>query len=123
MDVGLQMSKDYEEKQAQNCKCMLAILSTVRFLARQGLPLRGAYQRNSSAAVNGEIDSNFMQLLLLRKNEIRDLDAWLQKSQDRFTSPDIQNEVLQIMALTVLRGITERLADRYFSIMVDETTA
>ena len=68
MDVGLQMSKDYEEKQAQNRKCMLAILSTARFLARQGLPLRGAYQRNSSAAGNGEIDSIFMQLLLLRKN-------------------------------------------------------
>ena len=120
MDVGLQMSKDYKEKQAQNRKCLLAIVSTVRFLARQGLPLRGASRGDSSGS--GEINSNFMQLLLLRKEEIPDLDAWLEKSQDRFTSPDIQNEFLQIMALTVLRGITERLTDRYFSIMVDETT-
>ena len=120
MDVGLQMSKDYKEKQAQNRKCLLAIVSTVRFLARQGLPLRGASRGDSSGS--GEINSNFMQLLLLRKEEIPDLDAWLEKSQDRFTSPDIQNEFLQIMALTVLRGITERLTGRYFSIMVDETT-
>ena len=113
-DVGLQMSKDYKEKQAQNRKCLLAIVSTVRFLARQGLPLRGASRGDSSGS--GEINSNFMQLL------IPDLDAWLEKSQDQFTSPDIQNEFLQIMTLTVLRGITERLTDRYFSIMVDETT-
>ena len=82
--------------------------------------MRGASRGDSSGS--GEINSNFMQLLLLRKEEIPDLDAWLEKSQDRFTSPDIQNEILQIMALTVLRGITERLTGRYFSIMVDETT-
>ena len=46
-----------------------------------------------------------MQLLLLRKNKIPNIDAWLQKSRDRFTSPEIQNELLQIMALSVLRQI------------------
>ena len=63
-----------------------------------------------------------MQLLLLRKNEISNLDAWLQKSRDRFTCPEIQNEFLQIMAHSVLRNIAAQLSGRYYSIMVDKTT-
>ena len=59
MDVGSKLSRAYEEKRAQNRKCLLAIISTVLFLARQGLALRGAHIDG-----NGEADSNFMQLKL-----------------------------------------------------------
>ena len=59
MDVGSKLSKEYEEKRAQNRKCLLAIISTIRFLARQGLALRGVHIDD-----NGEAHSNFMQLLL-----------------------------------------------------------
>ena len=45
------------------------------------------------------------------------LDAWLHRSQDRFTSPTIQNEMLEIMATAILS-----LVGRQFSIMFDETT-
>ena len=32
-------------------------------------------------------------------------DTWLQKSRDRFISPEIQNELLHIMGLSVLRKL------------------
>ncbi len=40
-----------------------------------------------------------MQLLHLRTEDIPELVAWLKRAQDRFTSPTIQNEVLEIPCL------------------------
>ena len=34
--------------------------------------------------IRGEVDSNFMQMLFLRKQEVPGFDTWLQKSRDRF---------------------------------------
>ena len=83
MNVGTQLSAEYTEQKALNIKCLLAIMSNIRFLARQGLALRGGTHYDAdmtSDSIGGERESNFMQLLLLRKNEIPNLDAWLQKS-------------------------------------------
>ena len=112
MNVGTQLSAEYTEQKALNRKCLFAIMSHIRFLARQGLALRGAHYDAdmTSDSIGGERESNFMQLLLLRKNEIPNLDAWLQKSRDRFTCPEIQNEFLQIMAHSVLRNIAAQLS-------------
>ena len=81
-------------------------------LSAQGLALGGAHYDAdmTSDSIGGERESNFMQLLLLRKNEIPNLDAWLQKSRDRFTCPEIQNEFQQIMAHSVLRNIAAQLS-------------
>jgi hypothetical protein len=47
----------------------------------------------------------------------------LEKKQDKFTSADIQNEMLKVMALKILRDVALNIRDNgYFSIMVDETT-
>ena len=44
-------------------------------------------------------------------------------SYDKNTSPNAQNEILQIMALKVLRGIASDIAESgYYSIMADEST-
>ena len=96
----------------------LYLLFYLRFLARQGLPLCGSHTAHGC----GEYNSNFMQLLQLRKDDVSDLDAWLCRSQDRFTSPMIQNEILEIMASTIVRKIAHNLSGHIFSIMVDETT-
>ena len=37
MNVGTQLSAEYTEQKAFNRKCLLAIVSNFRFLARQGL--------------------------------------------------------------------------------------
>ena len=58
------------------------------------------------------MNSHFMQLLKLRRHDVPILDS----------SPQIQNELLYIMALTILHKITGSIAGRHFAIMVDETT-
>ena len=118
------LSTAYAAKKAKNQKVLLTILSTIHFLARQGLPLRGNYLSNPSGSDHGggEVHRNFWQLLLLRTEDVPLLESWLHRSQDRFTSPMIQNELLEIMAQTLLRKVVRRISGQYFTIIVDETT-
>ena len=45
------------------------------------------------------------------------------KKQDKYTSPQIQNELLQTMALSIIRDIASSIRDaKYFTIMADEVT-
>ena len=48
---------------------------------------------------------------------------WLQKRTNKYTSKDIQNEIISVLAAEVLEKISNDLqtAD-FFSIMVDELT-
>ena len=62
------------------------------FLARQGLSLRGD---------GTEDNSNFNQLLHLRALDDPNLLTWIQKKAEKYTSPEIQNELLKIMAQAV----------------------
>ena len=68
----------------------MKILTNLQFLARQSLPLRGD---------GDESDSNFIQLLMLRGLDDSRIKEWMQKKINKYTSPEIQNELLQTMAL------------------------
>jgi hypothetical protein len=85
----------------------------VKFLARQGLPLRGH---------GDDSDSNFIQLYkLCGQNDPKVLE-WLKKKRDKYTSGEIQNEVIMVMALKILRQIAATLHEsQFYTIMVDET--
>ena len=49
-------------------------------------------------------ETNFHQLLLLRNLDHQDLVKWLNSgSKIQYASPEIQNEILKIMSLQVLR--------------------
>ena len=92
----------------------LARNAAIQFLARLGLPLQGR---------GSEIDSNFIQLLKLRAQDDPTIDRWLVKRTDKHTSADIQNEILKVMSLNVLRTVVSALHSAQFVyIMVDETT-
>ena len=59
-----------------------------------------------------------MQLLLQAEDKM--LQKWIEKSYDKHMSPKAQNEILQIMALKVLRGIASDIAESgYYNIMAD----
>lgn len=64
-----------------------------------------------------------MQLFKLRGgNDTRVFD-WLKRKTDKYTSADMQNEMITIMALQILRKIAASLHDTpFYTIMVDETT-
>ena len=63
-----------------------------------------------------------MQLLKLRGEDDARIFEWLKKKTDKYTSVDIQNEMLKTMALHILRQITKSLEQTPFiTLMVDET--
>ena len=96
----------------QNCTCFLKIIKSVRFLARQGLAMQG----------HTDAESNFNQLLKLRANDVPLLTDCLQRKNDKYTSHDIQNELVSIMADIVSRQVVTSLDNSFFSILCDEYT-
>ena len=112
-DIGEMLSQQHAKEKAGNRKILLKILSNVRFLARQGLALRGD---------GDESDSNFMQLLNLRGEDDPMVTEWLHRKY-KHASHEIQDEFLKIMSLQVLRRIAANLQGSPFvTIMADETT-
>ena len=113
-DVAESLSVQHQQEKLERRQCFLKVLSNARFLARQGLPFRGH---------GDESDSNFLQLLKLRGVDDPRIGHWLKKKTDKYTSADVQNEILKTMAFHVLSDVADkiRLAP-FFSVMVDETT-
>ena len=109
--LSTQLKKDKLERR----QCLLKVLSNIRFLARQGLPLRGHGDHES--------DSNFLQLMKLRGEDDSRIVGWLEKKTDKYTAPDMQNEILKTMGLHVLRQVVESIRSAPFlTLMIDETT-
>ena len=121
-DVGDMLSSIHAQQKAENREMLKIILSSIRFLGRQGLALRGRFKEADENNQAGEVDSNFIQLLKLRAEDNPKLLKWMEKSRDKFTSPDIQNEILSIMSLYIQREINSEISGKWFTIMVDETT-
>ena len=49
------------------------------------------------------------------------LCSWLRKSGDKYLSPQIQNEILKVMSLSILQSIAKNLrTSSVFSVMADE---
>ena len=81
------------------------ILSSIRFLARQGLALRGSGSDESA---------NLIQLLRLRGEDDPNILTWLEKSARKHTAPENQNEMLEIMSHAVLRNILDDIRSSSF---------
>ena len=94
-DIGESLSSQHAQEKLERQKCFLKLLSNVRFLARQALPLQGD---------GDESDSNYIQLLKLHGEDDPRVFEWLKKKTDKYTSADTQNEMLKVMSLQVLRG-------------------
>ena len=114
-DISAQLSATFNEARSVNQQNLLKILLNVKFLARQALPLRGHGSGKNS---------NFTQLYLLLEEENEGLKAWRTgKKINKYVHSTIQNEMMQIMALRVLREVAENIHDvNFYLIMCDEAT-
>ena len=63
-------------------------------------------------------ESNFIQLQKLRGKDRPLLLKWLDKKEDKYTSHEIQNEIIAIMVNYVIRGF----CGGFFSIICEEYT-
>ena len=113
-DLGEMLCTEHKKEKEANRAMLRKIIESIHYLARQGLALRGH---------KDEADSNFSQLLLLRGIDCPALLTWLKKKTNKYTSGEIQNEFLEIMALHILRQICSDIAKNgFFTIMADECT-
>ena len=119
-DVGNFLVAQLAEEKRHNKEMLLHILRSIRFLAHQGLPLCGVALSNIVHV--SEPDSNLHQLLELVSTYDTRVSEWIRKRSNKYTSPDISNEMLELMAHTILREIALQIRGRKFTIMVDETT-
>ena len=114
-DIGELLSQKHSDQKAENRDVFCRILQNLRFLARQGLALRGSYGE--------EVQSNFIQLFRLRGEDCPLIESWMSKKTNNYLSHHIQNECLQIMALHILRQFSKDIRDSgCYTIMADECT-
>ena len=111
-DVGAQLS--IAHKAEEEARDMLQIiLSSVRFLARQGLALRGD---------GSNLSSNLTQLLHVRAEGNPKMLQWITKAACKHMHHDNQNEMLELMAHQVLRRfLDDTHTSPFLAVMVDET--
>lgn len=109
VDSQLSAQRDAEQREA---RCCLEILFTsIQYLARQGLALRGH---------TGD-EGNFKQLLLLRRRYKPAMQRWLER-KTALTSPQAQNDILQLMANTIVKSIADKVAEaKQYAVIVDGT--
>lgn len=113
-NVGIMLCSQLATQRSEHRQCFLKVLSNVRFLARQGLALRGD---------GDESDSNFTSLLNLRSEDDSKLVEWVKQKTYKYTSAAMQNEMVKVMGLSVLRSISSNLQNTsFYTVMVDETT-
>ena len=113
-DIGEILSTKHAEEKSENRDCLKKILSSIRFLARQGLSFRGD---------GDESDGNYIQILKFRGEDDSRMIEWLKRKNEKYTCADAQNEMIQIMALSILRDVAKNIRNSvFYSIMADETT-
>ena len=97
-DMGDALSSAHTQQKALNRHYPIKVDQNIRFLSRQGIALRGDAD---------ESDGNFMQLMHLCVIDDTTINDMLKKT-DKYTSPQIQNELLN-MSLHILREIASSL--------------
>lgn len=112
-DVAKMISAKFVQEKKDARVCLLKIIESIRFLAVQGLALRGHTEDNS----------NFIQLLQLRSLDNPLLKSWMERSRYKWMSHDIINEILSLLSLNLLKSlICEVSKAQFYGIMGDETT-
>lgn len=113
-DITEQLSQQHSKQKEANQQIFMKILSSLRYLARQDLPLWGS---------GDDQDGNFYQLLQLIGECDSRMDDWMKRKTDQYTSHFIQNEIIKVMATHILRDISTRLQESPFlTLMTDKTT-
>jgi len=94
------LSHVHGEQKQLNSRMLMTIMQNVQFLGRQGLALRG----------HNDDESNFIQLLKLRSHDQPLISEWLaKKGGDKYTSPEMQNELLVLLSQEVLCTMAKQL--------------
>lgn len=110
--ITSQMDRKYKEDQTKARDALVQIVTSVRYLACQGLALRG---KNNDGG-------NLKKLLELRSEDDKKLSEWLARKTN-YTSSEIINEILGLMANDIVRIIASQITEEstHFGIVCDGT--
>ncbi|KAJ3584594.1 hypothetical protein NHX12_015089 [Muraenolepis orangiensis] len=111
--VNVQLSRELERRHQQARRNLMKIAGGVRYLARQGLAFRGDQKESG----------NFSQLLKYKATGDAELTSWL-KGHFNFTSPELHNELLKLMANTIIKEIVSEITSMpvvQFALIIDGT--
>lgn len=122
-----QLNTAHKQQVARNREYLKIIIETLLFTAKQNIAQRGHEEDRSSLDEESDINrGNFLELLHLRSKDIPWLAEKMQSQLDahmQWTSPRIQNEILNIMSDVVLESISKDVKKSPgYSIIVDETS-
>ena len=112
-NVRQMTNENLKIKMAENRKCLLKIIETLQFLGRQGPALRGK---------ENDENSNFWQLLKVRAKDFPRMKQWLEKKTEKYTSHDIQNEMLILMAHQIICELSDEVRSTFFATIYDKYT-
>ena len=117
----------HKQQVAQNREYLKIIIETLLFTAKQNIPQRGHEEDRRNLDIDSNINrGNFLELLNLRSKDISWLGEKMKsqlEAQRQWTSPKIQNEILEIMSAVVRDKIVEDVKKSFgYSIIVDETS-
>lgn len=97
VNVSTMLVESNKAQKEKRRKMLVKQLSSLKFLLRQGLAVRG----------HNEGEGNLMQLLTLQSEDVPDLSLWL--LEKKYLSPDILNEQIRLMADFVLRDLLSEI--------------
>ena len=110
-NVLAQLNAAYDKDRRTVRECLRQVFPSLQFPARQSLPTRG----------HVDAECNFKQLLRLRCQDSPSLRTWLERKTS-WTSVEIQEEILKVMADEVQRQVVSEVQERrYFGLIADET--
>ena len=121
-----QLSSAHQEQVVTNRQYLQIIIECLMFTAQQNIAMRGHEERRKDIWEVSDINrGNFIELLRLRCKDFPWLKSKLQsqlQSHAQWTSPAIQNEILDIVSNMVLAKITADVSQRsgFYGIIVDE---
>ena len=108
--VAAQLVVQAQSAQFENRLMLLRQLSSLKFLLRQGMAVRG----------HKEEEGNLVQLIDLRSEDVPALKRWLEKHQ--YMSHQVVNEMITLMGNTVLHKLLSNICEAcWFTIIADET--
>ena len=116
-DIMARINKHISEQQIQTKKGILAIIDVILALGQRGIALRGNWDKKEACE-----DGNFMYFVKWKATFDQDLKHHLDNSKDnaRYTSPRIQNEIIQLTEDLIREKILACIP-KYWSLMADET--
>lgn len=127
LDVCSQINKNKKKEIEENRKKLKTIIQTLKFCGRQELALRGHIDSGRVTLKEPtHNDGNFRALLRFRVqsgDEILKEHLLNANHNAMYTSPDIQNEIIQLIGSEITLQIVKRATkSRFFTVLADETT-